>query len=51
MWGSCSLWDGELRAKVNPVASEAGIARCMTVMRLQLGRGVSLDCGFLTVYL
>lgn len=39
--GSCSLWDGELRAKGNPVASEAEIARHMMVMRLQLGRGGS----------
>lgn len=46
--GSCSLWDGELRAKGSPVASVAGIARCTMVMRLQPGRGVSHDCGFPT---
>lgn len=33
--GSCSLWDGELRAKGNPVVSEAQIARPMMMMRLQ----------------
>lgn len=36
--GSCSLWDGEFRAKGNPVASEAEIARHMMVMRLQPGK-------------
>lgn len=38
-WGSYSLWDGELRAKGDPVASEAEIAGHMMVMRLQLVGG------------